>query len=110
MAAFTTDDDGEVVFPPEHPLTMDTSERNQGLVEEDGKIWDSGFLVFEDDMKSEEPIVELLEVTIDSLNTTVRVLQLMAEYVTMRGEEDTIFLLSLADNFFLLLACLFDCE
>ena len=40
MAMFTLDDTGEMLFPPEHPLTMDTSERNnQELVEEDNRVW-----------------------------------------------------------------------
>jgi hypothetical protein len=38
MASFTTDADGNIVYPPEHLLTMDTSEQNQARVEEDGNV------------------------------------------------------------------------
>jgi len=79
MAAFTCDDDGKVVCPPEHALTMDTSERNQLLVEEDGRVWDEGFLSFDQDMKTDDvPVFELLDVQIPSRNTTVNVLQILA--------------------------------
>ena len=81
MAQFTTDKDGNLLFPPEHPLTMDTNERNQKLVEEDGRIWDEGFLVFEQDMKEENIESELVDVEIASQNTTVKVLQLYLECV-----------------------------
>ena len=45
MAQFTLDENGEMVFPFKHPLTMDTLEHNQLLVEEDNHIWDEGFLI-----------------------------------------------------------------
>lgn len=80
MAEFTLDEQGNMVFPPEHPLTMDTSERNQDLVEEDGRIWDEGVIKFEEDMKHEDiPIFELLNVKIDAQGTTVKVLQMGLE-------------------------------
>jgi len=47
MAQFTLDEHGNMLFPPEHSLTMDASERNQALVEEDNKIWDYGHLEFD---------------------------------------------------------------
>lgn len=81
MAAFTIDEAGDTRFPPEHPLTMDTSERNQALVEEDGRVWDDGFLVFHEDMKTDDPYFELLEVTMESQATVVKVLQITGEYV-----------------------------
>lgn len=58
---------------------MDTSERNQSLVEEDGRIWDDGFLAFQEDMKTDDPLFELLEVSIESQNAVVKVLQIAAE-------------------------------
>lgn len=76
MAQFTVDDDGIMIFPPEHPLTMDTSERNQALVQEDGRIWDEGFLSFEQDMEEDIPVFELLKVEIPSKATVVTVLQI----------------------------------
>jgi hypothetical protein len=80
MAEFTIDaESGEPRFPPEHPLTMDTSERNQALVDEDGRIWDDGFLIFHEDMKTDDPVFELLEVTIESQATVVKVLQITGE-------------------------------
>lgn len=79
MAEFTMDDEGNCKFPPEHALTMDTSERNQSLVQEDGRIWDDGYLLFDDEMKTDDPVIELLEVTIESQNTTVKVLQIQGE-------------------------------
>lgn len=78
MAEFTTDDSGNVAFPLDHPLTMDTSERNQLLVEEDNCIWDAGTIVFDQDMKIDDvPVFELLNVTIVGKNVTVKVLQIM---------------------------------
>ena len=74
MAQFTLDEDGTMLFPPEHPLTMDTSERNQALVEEDGRIWDHGVLVYEVDMKMDDPKYELLEVEVPG--GSVKVLQI----------------------------------
>ena len=79
MAQFTLDEKDEMIFPPEHPLTMDTSERNQQLVEEDNRIWDDGFLTFDQDMKTDNPVFEVLDVALPSQRTTVKVLQIYAE-------------------------------
>ena len=77
MAEFTIDDSGQMLFPPEHALTMDTSERNQQLVEEDGRVWDNGHLTFDFDMKVDDaPVMELLDVQIPSRGKSVCVLQL----------------------------------
>ena len=77
MAEFTIDDSGQMLFPPEHALTMDTSERNQQLVEEDGRVWDDGHLTFDFDMKVDDaPVMELLDVQIPSRGKSVCVLQL----------------------------------
>mmetsp|Transcript_3137 Transcript_3137/g.5671 ORF Transcript_3137/g.5671 Transcript_3137/m.5671 type:complete len:279 (+) Transcript_3137:145-981(+) len=86
MAAFTVDEDGNIVFPPEHALTMDMSRRNQMLVEEDsGRVWDQGCLRFEQDMSSENPFFELLTVQHPSKNTTVNVLQIFCEVEPLRS-------------------------
>ena len=79
MAQFTLDEEGLMIFPPEHELIMDTAVRNQDLVEEDGRIWDEGMLAFDQDMKSDLPAAEVLEVEIPSKNTSVTVLQLYME-------------------------------
>jgi hypothetical protein len=77
MAAFTLDEDGEPLFPPTHALTVDTSARKQLLVEEDNRIWDTGFLDFEQDMKTDNPEFELLSVVLPNRThgATVNVLQ-----------------------------------
>jgi hypothetical protein len=80
MAAFTTDEDGNVLFPPDHPLTMDTSERNHQLESEDKRIWDEGYVIFEQDMKTDDdPTIELLDVRIPSKDQMINVLQIFIE-------------------------------
>jgi O-glycosyl hydrolase len=79
MAQFTTNDEGKPKYDADHQLTMDTSERNQALVEEDNRIWDEGFLTFEQDMKTDDPSFELLSVEIPSKDTKVNVLQILGE-------------------------------
>lgn len=81
MAAFTIDLEGNVVFPPEHPLTMNTAQANQELVEEDGRAWDRGYISFDQDMKTDSEIFELLDVKIPSTSRVVNVLQMLVEYV-----------------------------
>ena len=57
---------------------MDTSKCNQIHVEEDGWIWDDGFITFEQDMKTDEDLTfELLKVDIPSRGTSVNVLQIL---------------------------------
>jgi hypothetical protein len=72
---FTLNEEGKPLYRHDHPLTMDTSERNQALVEEDGRVWDEGVLDFEQDMKTEDPNFELLQVELPSKNRIVNVLQ-----------------------------------
>ena len=74
MAEFTVDDEGRAVFPPEHEVTIDTAERNQLLVEEDGRIWDEGVLKFKQDMSTSMDIIEILNV--QSPSGVVKVLQI----------------------------------
>jgi hypothetical protein len=66
MAEFTTDADGNIVFPVEHPLTTDTSERNEMFVKDDGNVYDVGYHNFDQDMKMEEIHIDLLEADIPS--------------------------------------------
>jgi hypothetical protein len=55
---------------------MDTCARNQLLVEEDGRIWDYGLLEFDQEMKTEFPDFELLNVELPNrARTSVNVLQ-----------------------------------
>jgi hypothetical protein len=76
MAGFTRGDDGQPIFPPTHALTMDTCARNQLLVEEDGRIWDYGLLEFDQEMKTDIPDFELLNVELPNRSrTSVNVLQ-----------------------------------
>ena len=79
MAACTTDAQNNMIFPPEHALTQDTCRRNAMLVGEDGKVWDVGTFSFEQDMKQDNPIVELLDVHLADRNIDVKVLQIYAE-------------------------------
>ncbi|CAB9509262.1 expressed unknown protein [Seminavis robusta] len=88
MAQFCVDDEGKMLYPPEHPLTMDTSERNQALVEEDNRIWDYGYICFDQDMvTSEDPAMELLQVDIESRSVKVNVLQLYVKVAPVDTEK-----------------------
>ena len=79
MAALTTDDQNNMIFPPEHALTMDMSLRNAQLVGEDGRVWDSGIFAFDQDMKEENPIVELIDVHVAERNIHVKCLQVYCQ-------------------------------
>ena len=80
MAMFCLNENGEMIYPPDHPLTMDTSARNQDLVEEDGRVWDDGVLCFDQDMKiDDEPEFELLNVDIQAQNCVLKVLQIFVQ-------------------------------
>lgn len=79
MAAMTTDTNNNMLFPPEHSLTMDTSRRNQERVEEDGRVWDDGVFSFDQDMKDENPVIELVDVFLPDRNIYVKCLQVYAE-------------------------------
>ena len=50
MATFVLDENGLPVFPPEHQLTFDMAARNEQLIEEDNRIWDSGLITFDQEM------------------------------------------------------------
>jgi len=78
MAMFCLDDNGEMLHPPDHPLTMDTSSRNQDLVEEDNRVWDKGVLCFDQDMiVDDDPQFDLLNVTVNQV--VVKVLQIFVQ-------------------------------
>ena len=79
MATFTLDNAGNMVFPPTHPLTMDTSRRNQSLVADRGCIWDESIIQFEQDMVQDNPIIELLTVNVLSNGISVKCLQIYAK-------------------------------
>lgn len=82
MSEFTRADDGTVAFPPEHVLTMDICSRNELLKDEDGRVWDEGILQFEQDMKEDALVFELLSVRMgpgNSPTSLVKVLQAFAE-------------------------------
>lgn len=79
MAALTTDGNNHLIFPAEHALTMDIAQRNQNLVSDDGKVWDDGVFSFEQDMKQDNPIIELIDIHIAERNISVKCLQLYAE-------------------------------
>jgi predicted ferric reductase len=64
MASLTIDDEGIVQFPPEHPMTMDMSERNAALMEEDNNVYDYGFFCFE------QPMVQTID-TFELLNSSI---------------------------------------
>lgn len=79
MAAMTTDNNNNMLFPPEHALTMDTSRRNQARIEEDGRVWDDGVFSFDQDMRDENPVIELVDVFLQDRNIYVKCLQVYAE-------------------------------
>lgn len=75
MAGLTKDLEGNVVYPPEHPMTEDTAERTALLVEHDtNRIWNSAVLEFEQNMVTDNPEIELLNVPYN--NRQVRVIQI----------------------------------
>lgn len=79
LAELTADDHGNIVFPPNHSLTMNMSRCNQELVEEDGKAWDEGVLCFDSDVKPENPIMELINVHVNERKIDVKCLQVHAQ-------------------------------
>lgn len=79
MAELTQDDSGDLIFPPNHALTMNMSRRNADCVEEDGKVWDEGTMAFEQDMKPDNPIIELADCNVASRKITVKLPQVHAE-------------------------------
>jgi len=79
MAQFTLDDQGNMFFLPKHALTTDVSECNHAVVEEDNKIWNCGHLEFQQDMKTDDPFYELLDVQIASCAVVVKMLQIVVE-------------------------------
>jgi hypothetical protein len=79
MAMLTADDEGNIAFPPEHAMTMDMSERNAEMMEEDGNVYDYGYFRFANDMVQTIDTFELLNIPIDDSGITVRMLQFYVE-------------------------------
>jgi hypothetical protein len=92
MANFCTDEDGNVMYGREHPLTIDFAERHAKITEEDGKIYDTGFFRFDQAMKTEvgELVFDLLDFNIESQNVMVKMLQGRSRSVGRRGGHKSI--------------------
>jgi hypothetical protein len=79
MAMLTADDEGNIAFPPEHAMTMDMSERNAEMMEEDGNVYDYGYFRFANHMVQTIDTFELWNIPIDDSGITVRMLQFYVE-------------------------------
>lgn len=79
MAALTADDEGVVMFPPEHQMTMDISERNAELMGEDNNVFDVGYFEFDNPMLEEVDTFELLDIPIPDGGHSVKMLQFYVE-------------------------------
>lgn len=86
MALFILDDEGNMIFPPDHPITMDTAERNASRVEEDGRIWEVCMLKFMQDMVTDEDsmLVELLDARPPGTGDKCKVIQIYAVCAKMQ--------------------------
>ncbi|KAL3935791.1 MAG: hypothetical protein SGARI_002826, partial [Bacillariaceae sp.] len=80
MVEFHLKEDGTAKYPVDHPLTIDCAESNASLTEEDGKIYDDGFIFFDSPMKTdlEDLEHEICEVEISSAGKTVLMLEVTA--------------------------------
>lgn len=87
MAMLTVDDEGNIAFPPEHAMTMDMSERNAALMEEDGNVFDCGYFRFASDMVQTIDTFELLNIPIDGSGITVRMLQFYVEVARINANQ-----------------------
>lgn len=72
----TADDDETPLFGPEHPLTMDICERNYGLVDEHGDIWDEGILKFCQDMDTDNCGIEVVNAAVPGKTEAAKVIQI----------------------------------
>jgi hypothetical protein len=79
MSELTADDEGNIAFPPEHAMTMDMSERNAALIEEGNRVYDYGYFQFQQDMVQNIDTFELLNIPIQSLDISARMLQFYVE-------------------------------
>lgn len=79
MAELCMDGCDDIIFPANHPLTFNTAKRNMEMVDSDGKKWDDGYLTFEQDMLTSNPIIELVDVEVSATNKHVNVLQVYAQ-------------------------------
>jgi hypothetical protein len=66
MAALKADEQGNIQFPPEHAVTMDLSERNAQMRDEDGFVYDVGYFQLERNMIQSIDTFELEIFTNDS--------------------------------------------
>lgn len=78
MAMVVVDEEGNSVYPPEHPLTESFAENNAALMGENGRVMDSGHIIFDKDMK-EDFQIERININIESKQLLVRGIQLFAE-------------------------------
>jgi hypothetical protein len=85
MCKFHVDDKGNPVYRPNHLLDIDFAERNASITEKDGRIYDTGYIVYDVCMKTalEDLEHEILEVDIDSKGTKVLMLEITAWYICL---------------------------
>jgi hypothetical protein len=79
MANFIVDEEGQPVYPPDHPLTESFAENNALVSDEHGRISDEGYIVFEKDMREDSFQIERLSIKVESKNLLVRGIQIFAE-------------------------------
>jgi hypothetical protein len=81
MASFSVDEEGNIMFPPEHALTQDMAAYNSELIGEDGKVWDTGYIKFNSDMDTDDGkyMFELLEIDLSSQGKKVNQLQIFCQ-------------------------------
>jgi hypothetical protein len=85
MCKFHIDDKGDPVYRPDHPLTIDFAECNASITEEDGRVYDTGYIMYDVCMKTalEDLEHEILEIDIDSKGTKVLMLEITASHVCL---------------------------
>lgn len=80
MAAFATDEDGEVLFPPDHAMTQSMARRNWEMADKStSRVYDEGFIKFDKDMRQDSFEIERLNIDIPSKGTTVRGIQFFVQ-------------------------------
>jgi hypothetical protein len=84
MCNFQTDDARKPIYAVDHPLTIDFAERNASITKEDGRIYDTGFILYDAPMMTKLEDLDhemILEVQIDSQGAKVLMLEVTARYV-----------------------------
>lgn len=81
MAAFATDEDGDILFPPDqHAMTQSMARRNWDLADKTtSRVYDEGYIKFEKDIKQDTFKIERLNIDIPSKGTTVRGIQFFVQ-------------------------------